>query len=166
VSCPLKTVYQVREYDRQRQRKGSGFPGTQCWARERGQEVGPASVQEVACDGKSRRQGLTPRALSALPCWEGQEHTKLPRALEADETLLLCATAVPSGSPITILITHGPPTRTQLPMVPNLEVSLTLHPTHQQVLLALSSNYIQNLTISQPSAHPGQGHPLLFGPLQ
>lgn len=51
-------------------------------------------------------------------------------------------------------------THTVLPLPPTLRLSLMLHPTHQQGLLALPTTHIQNLTISQPFPPPWFRAPL------
>lgn len=81
---------------------------------------------------------LIPRALCTLsagrPRWESS-----PEPLEVGEVLLLHEAAIPT--------TDGPPARAGSSL-PKRELSLILYSLYQQVLLALSLEYKQNLTTS------------------
>lgn len=76
-------------------------------------EAGQGSEQEATCGGQSRKQGSLPRA-PQTPAVGQEGHIVLPRALQTGQMLLLCATAVPSISPLHL----WSPTQDTAPLCP------------------------------------------------
>ena len=76
-------------------------------------EAGQGSEQEATCGGQSRKQGSFPRA-PQTPAVGQEGHIVFLRALQTGQMLLLCATAVPSISPLHL----WSPTQDTAPLCP------------------------------------------------